>query len=447
MALIEEGIRNGEPEAFLLKAKLLSAGTLYPQDDREATQMLMQAAKRDNIEALLALGKAYDDGKGVKEDRRKRLEAWRRAAKLGSLDAKSRISRAFTFDTFDRLMTLEEGVTWRIALYNNGYGRRLDGLGIAAANAAEMEFMGMFMGRAMEAGPDAVAEAVMNAFREAPEGLEENNLVGLGKAFPEEIKVAIERRLKKDGFYSGQPEGFWGPDVRKALADWVEGQVPAVQEASAEVQADAEQPQEATADLLSKETIGRAWDNIRAQFNAAKNDRQKRAALGKVNTLAQYGNIDARWALLPNYHKSAMVRRVVTATEITRYGLDLMVTKPPQAEKIEFEFIFNTTQIYQDGKSREFGQAVIATIRDDKRMQDALTLGGILKQFIFAPGACEAVLDAGKRAKIKGLGQEGCDDATLSALVAYAKSSGPTGIDERNRKAAAAAIEAMLASR
>ena len=142
-----------------------------------------------------------------------------------------------------------------------------------------------------------------------------------------------------------------------------------------------------------------------------------------------------------------MVRRVVSATEITRYGLDLMVTKPPQAEKVEFEFIFNTTQIYQDGKSREFGQAVIATIRDDERMQDPLTLGGLLKQFIFAPGACEAVLDAGNRAKIKGLGQEGCDDATLAALVAHAKSAGPTGIDERNRKAAAQAIEAMLASR
>ncbi|MDB5556590.1 MAG: hypothetical protein JWL86_6574, partial [Rhizobium sp.] len=161
----------------------------------------------------------------------------------------------------------------------------------------------------------------------------------------------------------------------------------------------------------------------------------------------QYGNIDARWALLPNYHQSDMVRRVVSATEITRYGLDLMVTKPPQAEKVEFEFIFNTMQIYQDGKSREFGQAVLATIRDDPRMQDALTLGGLLKQFIFAPGACEAVLDAGNRAKVKGLGEEGCDDATLAALVAYAKSAGPTGIDERNRKAAAEAIEAMLASR
>ncbi|UVC06684.1 sel1 repeat family protein [Rhizobium sp. TH2] len=447
MALIEDGINKGEAEAFLLKSKFLRAGALYPQDDRAATDMLIQAAERDNVRALLLLGDAYSDGKGVRKDSRKRLEAWRKAAKLGSLAAKKRITNAFTFDTFDRLMTLEEGITWRIALYNDGYDRRWDGLGIAPENAAEMEFMGLFMGRAMEAGTDAVAEAIMNAFREAPAGLDENNLVGLGKAFPPEIKVAIEKRLSRDGFLKGEPEGFWGPDVRKALADWVEGQAPVVQEASAEVSTETDQPAQETGGLLSKETVGRAWDKIRAQFNAAKNDRQKRAALGKVNTLAQYGNIDARWALLPNYHQSAMVRRVVSATEITRYGLDLMVTKPPQAEKVEFEFIFNTTQIYQDGKSREFGQAVIATIRDDKRIQDALTLGGLLKQFIFAPGACEAVLDAGNRAKIKGLGEEGCDDTTLAALVAYAKSAGPTGIDERNRKAAAEAIEEMLASR
>ncbi|MDB5551629.1 MAG: hypothetical protein JWL86_1613, partial [Rhizobium sp.] len=285
MALIEDGINKGEAEAFLLKSKCLRAGVLYPQDDRGATDMLIQAAERDNIKALLLLGDAYSDGKGVRKDNRKRLEAWRKAARLGSLAAKKRITDAFTFDSFDRLMTLEEGITWRIALYNDGYGRRWDGLGIASENAAEMEFMGLFMGRAMEAGTDAVAEAIMNAFRQAPAGLDENNLVGLGKAFPPEIKVAIEKRLSRDGFLKGEPEGYWGPDVRKALADWVEGQAPAVQEASADVSVDADQPAQEAAELLSKRTVGRAWDEIRRQFNAAKNDRQKRAALGKVNTL------------------------------------------------------------------------------------------------------------------------------------------------------------------
>ena len=41
---------------------------------------------------------------------------------------------------------------------------------------------------------------------------------------------------------------------------------------------------------------------------------------------------------------------------------------------------------------------MISAIRDDKRLQDPLVLGGILKQFIFAPGACDAVLASAKRA-------------------------------------------------
>jgi TPR repeat protein len=443
-SLIDDGVRREEPEAFLLKAKLLRAGLLYPQDDRAASDMLKQAARADNIEALLLLGDAYDDGLGIRKDMKLRLEAWRRAAELGSLKAKSKISRAFTFDSFDRLMTLEEGVTWRIALYNNGYGRSFSGMGLGAADLGAQMDLDVFSGRAMEAGTDAVAEAIMNGFRQAPAGLDDANLVTMGKVFPQEIKVAIEARLAKEGFYRGSPEGYWGPDARKALAGWVEakGFGPATTEVASEEE-DKEQVAQQPGELISKDKIGRIWDKIRAEFQAAKSDKQKRAALAKINMLAQYGNVDARWALLPNYHQAAMVRRVVSAAEITRYGLDLMITKPPGAEKIEFEFIFNTTQIYQDGKVREFGQSVIAAIRDDVRLQDPLVLGGILKQFIFAPGACDAVLASAKRAGVEGLGEDGCDESSLSALVAFAKEKGPAGIDERNKKAAEGGLKEL----
>ena len=49
-----------------------------------------------------------------------------------------------------------------------------------------------------------------------------------------EIKVAIEQRLAREGFLEGQPAGFWGPDTRKALSDWVDAQGPIMQEDSAE---------------------------------------------------------------------------------------------------------------------------------------------------------------------------------------------------------------------
>lgn len=446
MAIIDDGIRREEPEAFLLKAKLLRVGLLYPQDDRAASDMLKQAARGDNIEALLLLGDAYDDGLGIGKDKKRRIDAWRRAAELGSIRAKSKIARAFTFDTFDRLMTLEEGVTWRIALYNDGYGRTWDGMGLGDS-AAEMEFMGLFMGRAMEGGTDAVAEAVMNGFREAPAGLDDKNLVAMGKAFPPEIKVAIESRLARDGFYRGSPDGYWGPDVRKALADWVEakGYIPPLGVAKEEGQSsDAQEAStEASSDLLENALIDRIRTEATREANAAKSNRQKRAALEKVNLLAQYGDTAARWALVPNYHQVEAVRRVVSAAEITRYGLDMMITRPPGAEKVDFEVIFNVTQIYQDGKASEFGKSVLDTIRDDERLHDPLVLGGVLKQFLFAPGACDAVLASANRAGVDGMGPDGCDDTSLGALVSFAKAKGPAGIDERNKKAAAEALKSL----
>ena len=279
----------------------------------------------------------------------------------------------------------------------------------------------------------------MNAFVEAPAGLDDNNLVGLGKAFPDEIKVAIEKRLKRDGVYRGQPEGFWGPEVRKALGDWVDAQRPVAQQVSTNDQP-VKQVAEETAGQLPTEMVDRVRSAVTREAQAARNSRQKRAAMAKINVLAQYGDIPARWALVNNYDEVDAVKQVVSAAEVTRYGIDIMVSKPEGVEKAEFEFIFNTTQIYQDGKSRDFGQSVIATIRDDTRLQDPLVLGSILKQFVFAPGACDAVLAAGKKVGIGQLGQDGCDDQSLGALVAYAKEKGPSGIDARNRKAAAKSI-------
>ena len=43
---------------------------------------------------------------------------------------------------------------------------------------------------------------------------------------PDEIRIEIEKALQRDGFYAGSPDGNFGPDVRKALADWVEAKGP-----------------------------------------------------------------------------------------------------------------------------------------------------------------------------------------------------------------------------
>jgi len=436
--LIDEGEAKKEAQAYLLQAKLLRRGVVYPQDDAKATAMLINAANLGNVEAMVLLGDAYDDGLGIDKNPRERLHAWREAARLGSLKAKDKIASAFTFDSFDHLLTLREGITGRIALYNDGVGRMGGGI---FGNDAGMELSGLFSGPASSAGTAAVAAAVMDAFREAPAGLSEENLVGIGKALPDEIRVAIETTLKSEGFYAGEPKGYFGPDARKALADWVDAKGPLADAPASETTA----KQQATpaSGLLDAEIIDRIGKKVFAQAQAAKTDKQKLAAIKQLDLLARYGDLPSRWALVRNYHQAKVVRAVVTPEEITRYALDILVSKPEGVDKPEFEVIFDLTQIAQDRKSKAVGSATLQAIRDDPRLQDPLTLGAIMGQFAFAPDACDSVLAAARKAGIDGIGSDGCDEDTHTALIAYAKDKGASGIDAAARKSAAEAIKTL----
>ncbi|TPI41803.1 sel1 repeat family protein [Mesorhizobium sp. B3-1-9] len=437
-ALIDEGEAKKEQQAYLLQAKLLRKGAVYPQDNQKATAMLINAANLGSVEAMVLLGDAYDDGLGIDKNPRERLHAWREAARLGSLKAKSKLANAFTFDSFDHLMTLREGITDRIALYNDGIGRM--GAGVLGNDAASIELSGLFSGPASSAGTAAIAAAVMDAFREAPAGLTEDNLVGIGKALPDEIRAAIETTLKSEGFYTGEPKGYFGPDARKALAAWVDAKGPL---AEIPVQTAATQQTAPASGLLANEIIDRIGKKVFAQAQAAKTDKQKIAAIKQLDLLARYGDLPSRWALVRNYHQAKVVRAVVTPEKVTRYALDILVSKPAGVDKAEFEFIFDLTQIAQDRKSKVVGSATIQAIRDDPRLQDPLTLGAIMGQFAFAPDACDSVLAAAKKAGIDGVGSDGCDEDTRTALIAFAKEKGLSGVDAAARKAAADEIKTL----
>ncbi|WP_292330745.1 hypothetical protein [Mesorhizobium sp.] len=436
--LIDQGEGKKEPQAYLLHAKLLRRGVVYPQDDVRATAMLINAANLGSVEAMVLLGDAYDDGLGIDKNPRERLHAWREAARLGSLKAKGKLASAFTFDSFDHLMTLREGITDRIALYNDGFGRM--GAGVFGGDAS-MELSGLFSGPASSAGTAAVAAAVMDAFREAPAGLDEENLVSIGKALPDEIRVAIETTLKSEGFYAGEPKGYFGPDARKALAAWVDAKGPLADAPSPQA-AGAQQAAPAT-DLLAGEMLDRVRNKVFAQAQAAKTDKQKLAAIKQLGILARYGDLPSRWVLVRNYHQARAIRSVVTPEEVTRYALDILVSKPDGVDKAEFEFIFDLTQIAQDRKSKTVGSATLQAVRDDPRLQDPLTLGAIMGQFAFAPNACDSVLAAARKASIDGVGEDGCDEQTRTALIAFAKDKGASGIDAAARKAAAEEIKTL----
>ncbi len=58
-------MKNGQASAFRVMAKLQRVGVVYPQDDAGATKSLIEAAERGDVEAMVLLGKAYDDGLGI----------------------------------------------------------------------------------------------------------------------------------------------------------------------------------------------------------------------------------------------------------------------------------------------------------------------------------------------------------------------------------------------
>ncbi|MBL8587553.1 MAG: SEL1-like repeat protein [Methylobacteriaceae bacterium] len=447
-AIIAEGVAAGSAQAFLLRGQLQRRGALYAQDDRAATQDIVRAAELGDLQAMHLAGKAYDDGLGVQKNARERLRWWREGAKRGHLDSRESLAGAFTFDSFDRLMTLREGVTEPIILWANGLGFRY-GDSLAAMN--QMSMSSLFGGgRIREAPASAIAAAILEGLRLAPAGAQDARLVQLGRGLPAELRLEIERALAKAGHLKEAPDGYFGPQARAAVAAFVEKGEPLAAAAAPAPVVAAQQTAAAPAATpagapatggLDKATLDRARDVAFKAAIAAKTDKERRAAVAGLAALARYGDTPARWALMRNYHQSTIVRQAISAEELTRFALDVLATKPEGAQKADFEFIFNVSRLYQDRKLAVFARAFVEAMRDDSRLRDPLELGGLLGHARMAPGACDALAAEAKRLKIAA--SEDCAGPIVEALIAHATKAGPAGVEAKARQAAEAGVRAL----
>jgi TPR repeat protein len=220
LAVIEEGVKAGKPAALVTKALMLRDGALLPQDDRGASKALIAAAKSNDPEALTLLGKAYDDGLGVKRNNAEAAKAWRAAAKQNYLAAREAIASGATFNTE---ITLRESMIETIALYANGEGFRFGSSIIPSGTMLAGTFTSI---RSLNADASELAAIFMEAMRYAPAALDDKLLVPLAKAQMDEVRVAIEKKLKAEGFYDGDVEGFFDPSVRDALRAYVKAKGP-----------------------------------------------------------------------------------------------------------------------------------------------------------------------------------------------------------------------------
>jgi len=445
-AAITEGVTANNPRAFLLQGQLTRKGVLFPQDDEAATKLIVKAAELGNIDAMLMAGKAYDDGLGVPKDPRQRLRFWREAARRGSVQAQEQLASAFTFDFGARVMNLLEGITMPIALYGNGAGRRYgDQTNMMGMQPSLMAMSGMFTGGRISDFPrKAVVAAVMDGFQLAPAGLSEEKLVPLAKMLPQDVRADIEKILKAEAGFTGDPQGYFGPDARAALRKWAEAKGPfngrQQQVAAVNPQAAPSPAASSSSSALPAATVSAVRDKAFALVPAAKNDAQRTAAIRQINALARYGDQPARWVIMRNYHQSTLLRAAVTPAELTRYNLDILVSKLAETPKADFEFIFNLTEMYKKDRSKAFGSAFIGAVRDDPRLQDLSALTEIAKHMQFSPGACDAVASAARQLKVAVSGDDGCSEGSLDALIAYAKKAGPANIETKAREAGAAEV-------
>lgn len=439
-AAITEGVAANNARALLLQGQLTRKGVLFPQDDEAATRLIVKAAELGNVEAMIFAGKAYDDGLGVPKNPRERVRFWREAARRGSVEAQESLASAFTFDFGARVMNLQEGISLPIALYGNGAGRRYgDQSNIMGVRPSIMAMSGMFSGGRIRDFPrKAVAAAVMDGFRMAPAGLSEDKLVALAKMLPQDIRAEIEKVLKAEASFAGDPQGYFGPDARAALRNWVDAKGPL---RAPQQQVAAVSPQAAAASAspsaLPAATVSAVREKAFALVPAAKNDAQRSAAIRQINALARYGDQPARWVIMRNYHQSRLVRAAVTAADLTRYNLDILVSKQAETPKASFEFIFNLTELYKLDRSKAFAGAFIGAVRDDPRLQDLTELMEIAKHMKFSPGACDGVARAARQLKVAVSEDDGCSEGSLDALIAYAKKAGPANIEMKTREIAA----------
>ncbi|MCF8262475.1 MAG: sel1 repeat family protein [Melioribacteraceae bacterium] len=91
---LKSEVDNNNPDAMYVWAGLVGLGFDYRIAGDQAFDLLEQAAKLNHVDAIIELGLTYYSGTLVEQNKEKAFEYWKRAAELGSTEAKVRIAFA-----------------------------------------------------------------------------------------------------------------------------------------------------------------------------------------------------------------------------------------------------------------------------------------------------------------------------------------------------------------
>lgn len=430
-AAIDKFIAAGMPAALRIKSVALRRGTLYPQDDAAATRLIVQAAEAGDVAAMELAADAYDEGLGIAKSPAEEFRWMSAAAKAGSADAQRRLIFFMPFRSSYPDFNVHDALVSGLVLYADGLSfYDLPSGYDSVFRWPDNEKLGL----------DYLARGVMDGFRASLAARDETFMVRVFKKIPEDVKRGIETILQQEGYPDLKPDGFMGPKARTALAGWarakglpeIEGNKPGP---SAETDA-----RLTGVPVVPPEVIARLREQAMAALAAAKGKKAEKKAMTLVALLAQYGDLAPRLAILKGFSDSTMARKVVPPGLAVLYGIDVIVSNPPGAEKAAFDFIFMVSNMYQEGNLPIAADVVLSTLRDDQRLHRPEVFDKLADQFIFIPGYCDQLLAQAQKAKVTGLEADACSSGSRRALIAWAKASGPFGAEAQLRRQAADAI-------
>lgn len=424
-ALLERLMGRGHAVAYRVYGRLRRDAGLYPQDDEAATKALVRAAELGDAEAMLLAADALEAGLGIEANRPEALRWLRAAAKAGSARAVERLAGLYPFSKGE--MTLREGVTELVALYNEG---------VALGSAPS--FIGSPLGRN---GPTGLARAIMDAFRIAPVGLEEERLMPLMRVTPKEVRAAMEGELAAQGFLARAGEGHFGPEARAALKAWVDARgLLGADAPQAPSPASAPGEPKGYADVTIPDAVGkRMTAHVKGLLDRGKTPADWRVAVRNLNHLARFGDPGSRWFVVKRFDDDAVLREEVSTGEVVRYTLDLVAMNPPELAQVSHAGLFNVSHVLlQRGDHKGFLDAFFDLLREDARLQGRL--GAVQSMLKMAPLACGLITREAKARGVAGFAGDGCGEGAREALVAWARTQGPTGSERARRLEARAEI-------
>ena len=435
VAALEKLIASGRLEAWRIKAQALRRGTLYAQDDVEATALLTKAAEAGDVPAMNLLAKAYDEGLGIAESSAEEFRWKTAAAKAGSFDAARELIFFMPFRSSYPGFSVHDALVSGLVLYADG----LSYLDLPSG------YDSVFRGQDLDKiGADAVARGVMDGFRASVAARNDEFIVRFAKRLPEEVKRAIEAVLKQDGYLADEPDGYMRPAARSALIMWARAKgLPSMEADQPPLPPDADARLNGVP-VIAPEVIAEIRAKAFAAVAAAKGKKAQKKAMQLVALLAQYGDLATRVEVLKRFSDSAPLRAAVPPGLAVVYGMDVVVSDPPDAEKAPFDFVFMVSNMYQQGSLPIAVDVLFYTLRDDPRLGQPEAFDKLADQFIFIPGYCDQLAAQAGKNKVPGLEADACSPASRRALVAWAKAAGPIGAEAQIRKEAAEALQKQL---